>query len=406
MKILFLTGAYPKGAEQMLLEMGKGSPLSIPSNTFQWAVIDGLEKNNADYSVVSYPFLSCFPSHFKRLYTPKMDFIFNEHKIGSMEPFFNVTGISRYSIRKRLYKFAKKWAEQNQKEDKLVVLTYSPSSWFLEPIIRLKKSYSNITLCPIITDLPDDYINPMYNLSAVKLYLQANELKKIRKCYKDVDGYVLLSKPMEEKIPNSEGRDIIIEGISADCTGLHLKTKETEYKTLLYTGSLGIHTSIIDLVDAFMKTTNPNFRLVICGGGECEKYINECSETDSRIVFKGVVPREDVLELQRNATAVINPRKPSIPITRFSFPSKTMEYMSSGTPFVGYKLGGIPEEYYEHYYALTDESEETLINAINVILTKPLSELNAKAEDAYHFISEKKSSQYQVARLLEFLKNE
>jgi glycosyltransferase involved in cell wall biosynthesis len=83
-----------------------------------------------------------------------------------------------------------------------------------------------------------------------------------------------------------------------------------------------------------------------------------------------------------------------------------MEYMSSGTPFVGYKLGGIPEEYYEHYYALTDESEETLINAINVILTKPLSELNAKAEDAYHFISEKKSSQYQVARLLEFLKNE
>lgn len=404
MKILFITGAYPKGTEKLLLELGNGSPLSIPSNTFQWAVIDGLEKNRADYSVVSYPFLSCFPKHFQKLYTPQIDFMIDDKKVGTMEPFFNVSFLCHISIRKRLYRYVDKWAKQNSSEDKLVVLTYTPSSWFLEPIIRLKKKYKNIILCPIITDLPDDYINPMYNLSRYKMFIQTREVNKIRKCYDSVDRYVFLSIPMEEKIPNARGRYIIIEGISADCNGLQLKSKESNIKTLLYTGSLGIHTSVKDLVDAFMKTTNPDFRLIICGGGECEDYISICANQDHRIVFKGMIPRSEVLELQRNATAVINPRKPSISITRFSFPSKTMEYMSSGTPLIGYKLGGIPKEYYEHYYALADEAEVTLVNTINDILSKPIAELNEKAEDAYRFISEKKTSKAQVVRLIEYLK--
>lgn len=402
MKLLFVTGAYPRGSEQMLKDLGKGTPLSIPSNTFQWAVIDGLEKNEADYSVVSYPFLSCFPRHFKTIYTPQIDFEINNRKVGSMEPFFNVSFVSRLSIRKRLYKYVKNWVENNR-EDKLVVLTYSPSPWFLKPIIRVRKLVDNLILIPIITDLPDDLNNPMYNLSWLQRLLNTRELKNTLKCYSNVDGFVLLSKPMEEKVPNSKGRDIIIEGISADCNGLQLKTEDTEIKTLLYTGSLGIHTSIKELVDAFMKTSNPCFRLMICGGGDCETYIKKCSEQDNRIVFKGRIPRNEVLKLQNSATAVINPRKPSISITRFSFPSKTMEYMSSGTPLIGYKLGGIPEEYYDHYYALPDESETTLVDAINEILTKPQSELNEKATDAYRFISETKTSKYQIARLLEFL---
>ena len=403
MKILFVTGAYPKGTEPLLLKLGKGSPLSIQSNTFQWSVIDGLEKNNADYSVVSYPFLSCFPRHFSRIFTPKIDFEINGRRIGSMEPYFNVSFFSNLSVKRRLYKYVKNWAERNFREDKLVVITYSPSSGFLEPIIKVKKQFHNVQLIPIITDLPDDLINPMYTLSTYQLLIKKRELRKIRNCYDYVDGYILLSKPMEEKVPNSEGRDIIIEGISADCSSLQLKEEESVEKILLYTGSLGIHTSINDLVDAFMKTTNSNFRLVICGGGECEEYVKKNAEIDKRIIFKGVLPRAEVLELQKKATAVINPRKPSIPITRYSFPSKTMEYMSSGTPLIGYKLGGIPEEYYAHYYAFSDESEKTLVDAINEILMKPQSELNEKAADAYRFISETKTSKYQIARLLEFL---
>lgn len=404
MKILFITGAYPKGSEKELLELGKGTPLSIPSNTFQWAVINGLEDNGADYQVVSYPFLSCFPFHFKRLFSPQKDFVVAGKLVGSMEPFLNVSYFAECSIERRLYKYVDNWVSSNQEEERLTVLVYSPDARFIHPLGKLKRKYKHLSVCSIVTDLPDDYNNPIYNLSVYRRFVNSIKEQQDKQSYKEIDKFVLLSKPMEEKIPESVGRNIIIEGISSDCNGLHFKTKDSEIKTLLYTGSLGIHTSINDLVDAFMKTLNPHYKLVICGGGDCESHIKECANKDKRIEFRGIVPRHIVLDLQRSATAVINPRKPSIPITRYSFPSKTMEYMSSGTPLIGYKLGGIPEEYYEHYYVISDESEEALIKTINDILTKPLSELNAKAEDAYRFISENKTSKHQVSKLIDFLK--
>lgn len=404
MKILFVTGAYPKGMEAELIELGKGTPLSIPSNTFQWAVIDGLEKNRADYQVVSYPFLSCYPLHFKKMYSPKANMIIDGHKIGSMEPFFNVSMLSRWSIKNRLYKYVSRWAAENYKEDKLVVLTYTPSSWFIYPLLKAKKKYPNLVICPIITDLPDDYIHPMYKLSKYKKYVQTKEVNLIKKTYDDTDLFVLLSKPMEEKAPQAVGKDIIIEGISADCYN-NIESKEaTKGKIVLYTGSLGIHTSINDLVEAFRITTNPDFRLVICGGGECEANIKANAAEDSRIIFKGFLPREEVINLQKEATAVINPRKPSIPITKYSFPSKTMEYMSSGTPLIGYKLPGIPSEYYNHYYAIDNEDNKELARVLNEVLNMPQEELNSKAKDAFDFIVNNKTSLHQIKRLLDFLK--
>ena len=68
--------------------------------------------------------------------------------------------------------------------------------------------------------------------------------------------------------------------------------------------------------------------------------------------------------LHKRATALINPRKPNSKITRFSFPSKNMEYLSSGTPMIGYKLDGIPSEYYDYFYTIDDSSEKSLRNTI------------------------------------------
>ena len=41
MKILFIGGYYPLGAENALLKDCKYGELSIPSNVYQWGVIDG-----------------------------------------------------------------------------------------------------------------------------------------------------------------------------------------------------------------------------------------------------------------------------------------------------------------------------------------------------------------------------
>ena len=127
MKLLFVTCAYPVGAEKILEEINRGSLQSVQANTFQWAIIEGLEKNGADYQVVSYPSLSCFPLHNKRMIPPRIEMKWGEKTIGSMEPFFNVHLIAPYSVGRRLYRYAKKWVDENENEDKLNILVYGLS---------------------------------------------------------------------------------------------------------------------------------------------------------------------------------------------------------------------------------------------------------------------------------------
>ena len=102
---------------------------------------------------------------------------------------------------------------------------------------------------------------------------------------------------------------------------------------------------------------------------------------------------------------MINPRQPDGGITKYSFPSKTMEYLSSGTPMIGYKLEGFPEVYFEYYYALDDLSKETLSSAINTLLNTPVEHLKAKGENARKFILNNKTARIQVSRMLEFIEN-
>lgn len=174
---------------------------------------------------------------------------------------------------------------------------------------------------------------------------------------------------------------------------------------MLYTGALAAHACINELVDAFMMTSNKNYRLVICGSGELATYINNKQKDDSRIIFKGLVSRDDAVYLQQNATAVINPRKPSISLTKYSFPSKTMEYLASGTPMIGYKLDGIPDEYDQYMYIVNGADTIDLAKTIDEVLSLNEIELQQKAEKASDFIQNNKNSKIQVKKIIDFLED-
>ena len=152
-----------------------------------------------------------------------------------------------------------------------------------------------------------------------------------------------------------------------------------------------------------MKISNPNYRLIICGSGTLTPMIIDVSKKDPRIIYKGTLPREEVLALQKKSTLLVNPRKPNGGITRYSFPSKTVEYLSSGTPMIGYKLEGIPSEYYNYYYTIDDLSEETLVATIENVMSLPQSVLDEKARDAFEFIDNNKTAEKQVKRILDFI---
>lgn len=403
MKTLFITGIYPT---ECLSELQSTSKIALQNapNVFQWAVIDGFTKNLSDLTVACCSFLPSFPLGYKKPHTPSCEMRYNGLKIGDCLSYCNLAIYKQKSIEKALYRYCKEWCEKNKGEDKLYILTYTSWPEHILPVVRLKKEYPNIVLASIITDLIDDAMNFASNRSLLKRFQVAYQFKTIHRTYKEIDKFILLSKAMEEKIPEAIGKSIVVEGIYALNSNESFTTSSDKgLRFLTYTGSLQGFVGINELVDAFMQTSNQNFRLIICGGGESSGYIEEKSQEDSRIVFKGWVDRKEALAIQQESTALVNPRKPNGGITKYSFPSKTMEYLASGIPMIGYRLEGIPDEYFEHMYIPADLSIEAMAKTIGDVISSPQDVLECKAATARNFILNNKTSKMQVERILNFM---
>ena len=71
---------------------------------------------------------------------------------------------------------------------------------------------------------------------------------------------------------------------------------------------------------------------------------------------------------------------------------------------IGYKLEGIPEDYFSYYYTVNSNDEEELVSRLLEVLTKPQEELNNMASSAYNFINSNKSAKIQVSKIIDFLR--
>lgn len=403
MKVLFLTGLYPDDYITKLNELSRGHIQNAP-NAFQWAVIDGFKTNNVDFHVISFPFLPTFPLKYRKLFTPSGNIMLDDQCIGKMIPYCSLLVYKPLSIYIRLKPIIRDWivAAQNDLDQNLIILTYTPSIPVLSAIKDLRKEYPHLQVATIVTDLVDDMMNFKLNRSFLKRIQSHIVMRQTKRLYKHIDKYILLTKDMIEKIPEAKDRHIVIEGIAAP---RHLELTEKDNKTvsILYTGTLEKFSGIAQLLLAFHKIKDDSLRLIICGIGELQSMVEDYTKKDYRITYKGMLMHNDVIELQKHATLLINPRRPDMNITRYSFPSKTMEYLLSGTPMIGYRLDGIPHEYFEYFYNIEDLSEGALIKTIQTVASIPCEELRQKGISAYNFIMSQKTSHCQVKKILDFL---
>ena len=100
---------------------------------------------------------------------------------------------------------------------------------------------------------------------------------------------------------------------------------------------------------------------------------------------------------------LINTRNPEDEYTKYSFPSKTFEYIVSGTPFLTTRIAGIPEEYYKYLYVINDYSVASVKQKIEEVLAKPQSELDDFGQQARQFVLENKNSEIQAKKIIQYL---
>ncbi len=221
------------------------------------------------------------------------------------------------------------------------------------------------------------------------------------------DGYVLLTEAMNARV-NPKGKPFLVAEGQADASMAANENRLADkhpQKVCLYAGMLHEEYGVLTLAKAFSLVSDLEARLVFYGQGNAEQALCEIAQADQRIELCGVAANDAVVQAELKATLLINPRPTGEAFTAYSFPSKNLEYMASGTPVLTTKLSGMPREYDAYVYLFSDESVEGMASTLTRVLAEPQNALHARGLAAKAFVLEQKSNTVQAKRLVAFLQS-
>lgn len=311
-------------------------------------------------------------------------------------PFSTILIYQHYSIYLNLYSYLKK--ELNPNEENRIIL-YSLLEPALHAVSRLKKESYKIKLVTIIPDFWDDVLSRQSLRNSLKKLLVGN----VSKYYSICDGFVLLTEQMNEKIPVVRPYTVVEGMYDTNERRPSPSKKESGIKTIFYSGMIHEKFGIKSLVEAFSAIESPNLRLRICGSGDYENQLKELEKTDSRITYLGLLSREDVINEQYNAHLLVNPRTSQGEFTKYSFPSKTIEYLVSGTPTIIHRLPGIPEEYFKHCFVFKSDKKQDIITGLIEALSISEEEAYRMGRDSQDFIIKEKNAKAQCKKIIDLV---
>ena len=400
--MLFLGRLFPREKEQEIKSKMK-TGLQDAANALQWNLIDGMEENNVGkIKIINYLPVDAYPNGYTDKFIEGYTFQHTDkYQADDINVrCCNVFGIKRFINIFYFKKNIKKWAKETS-ADKKVLFSYTANSMFLTLAKLAKKINPEIEVACLIADIPE--YSTTNTLTGFKKMYHEYEIKKCDTLYGVVDRYVLLTKHMAKRL-GIKAPFIVMEGIATKPEEVTSDdATENLGKYILYTGLLNKKFGIPTLLDAFCQMEDKSVKLVLCGSGDAEDYIREKQAENPNIIFKGRVDRSEALALQKKAAILVNPRQNNEDFTKYSFPSKNLEYLSSGVPTVAYKLDGIPDEYDDYIIYPRDDSPETLCDVLTALSEKSDDERKDLGEKAKHFVTETKNKTQQSKRIVEFL---
>ena len=390
--MLFLGLLFERSEEHLIASKSRGGRIQNQANTFQWNCIDGLYENGVkDLTIINALPVGTYPKMYSEVVIPSKEWSYNGDKhfqIGSG----NLPVVKQWWR----YRACKKLIKKIDDKEILIYSTYQP---FLKAVRKLDDSYK-ITL--IVPDLPEYY--DYAKVSRVRKLLRKLNNRSIEKCMRRVDRFVLLTEAMKEHLSVGNRPYTVVEGICTSKPSEIAHNRPADKKIILYTGSLNKQFGINVLVDAFAKIPDENYELWICGGGDYQDNVKKVDEVDKRIKFFGFVTKEKVAQLQSKATVLVNPRQNTDEFTKYSFPSKTMEYLLSGIPVVAYKLEGIPDEYDAYMAYVQDNSPQSLAETLRNVCEDVDGCYEKMAKEAVAFVMNEKNSKMQSGKIIQIMR--
>lgn len=215
------------------------------------------------------------------------------------------------------------------------------------------------------------------------------------------DKYVFLTEQMNAFINKHKRPYIVMEGVCTPQDGdASVSTNNDNLKRVFYAGGRPSKDGVDMLIAAF-KQISGDYTLDIYGPLP-GKSVGADSE-DSRIYYHGIVGNEEIVREEHQSILLVNPRPTDEEYTKYSFPSKLMEYMNTGTAVVTTRLPGVPTEYFDYVYTFDEVSIECYKETLERLLVMDKYVLNAKGKAAQEFVRNNKNNVVQTQRIVELI---
>lgn len=403
MNVLYLGKFYPKTLLKTIKDDSRGK-VGLSNHNFEMSILNGLsQQDDIDLKCITCPSVYAYPHNNKRLYTKAESYDYKSIHIESAG-FCNITGIKELSAAISTARLILRMVETFS-GDNVNILINTPDIRLFKAIgFAERRTKKHLTKTVIIPDIPA-MVTAMDRHNPIKSYLLSKADSKVMNYTSNCDGLVLLTEAMMDFI-SKPIKHILMEGIvDVSAMDKHKDDTVTNKKVILYTGTLRRLFGVMNLVNAFKMVHDENVELWICGSGDSKEAIESAAKEDVRIKFYGLVDSKTALEMQRKATILVNPRTSDGEYTKYSFPSKTMEYLLAGRSVIINRLPGIPEEYYNYVYTPKDESVKALAECISYVLHLDENTRASRSEAGRQFIIEKKNSEVQIARVIKMIES-
>lgn len=384
-KIMFVGSIYSDNFANILKR--NGLPSSSAGQTFERGLLSGLSEY-CDIKCLSEFFAPSFPK-LNKIYIQEEQFSTAGIHCECIS-YINLPIIKKIS---QFFSYLIKIKRSLGAFDSIII--YELTSRQLLSAVIAGRAHKKIVVVPDLPEFMSDNANIIYRVA------KRIDRILINWALKYIDGYVLFSPYMKGRLPIGEKPWTVIEGLFSP-NDIIVSQHDTKKKVLLYTGKIEKWFGLDDLLSAFTRINGSEYELWLCGPGDIE-MVKNYSNKDHRIIYKGCLSHKEVLILQKQTTILVNPRHSFDEFTLYSFPSKTMEYMASGTPTLMCKLKSLPEDYYPYLFFFDDETVDGMSKKIKECLDMDPVVLTQFGHEASLFILSNKTASKQAKKIVDNL---
>ena len=392
-KVLYLS-CYPSSVFTEFII--NGIVISQAAQKFNRLVVEGFCHNGFDVDVI------VFNSVNSSIFSVFQERV-NERTITYYPIEIKGNRVYRTILRKaKIKKFVRQWRKRN-KNGIAVIDALQPGALELSIICRK----SGIHVCSIITDFVDLLNEKRKHILDRLLY--AYRTKRFYKQFNYTDLFVLLTERMQDKLNIGQRRVVIMEGLcdySLIKAGskAHLRSNEHVFSNeIVYTGIISKQFGLDNLVNGFIDAKLNGAQLCLYGSGDYVEELIEICKIHPQIEYHQPIPNEEVLKVQRKARFLVNPRPVSDEYTQYSFPSKTVEYMTSGRPVITTKLPCITSEYYPYLFFFSDDTREGICSSLIKLYSLNEEVILTKGTKAKLFVEKEKNNYIQIRKIVDEL---